>query len=152
VPGYAFFTTNDLQDAAKNSAAIKAGGFDGLIVMRMVSERTEVNAHWTGYPGYYGGLWGPYGLYGGHRYGRYGYHGYGYGGYGYGYGMGTMVTTDRIFSIETNIYEFPSEKLLWSGWVESTSPGNVKQMVDDTVAAILQFMVKQKLIPAPVKK
>jgi hypothetical protein len=64
---------------------------------------------------------------------------------------GTTVTTDRIISIETNIYEFPSEKLIWSGSVESTSPGNIKQMVDDTVGAVRQYMIKQKLIAAPAK-
>ena len=150
VPSYTFLSEADLLDAAKSSAAINAAGFDGVIVMRMVSERTEVNVHpsW----GYYGGYgYGRYG-YGRHGYGRY-YGGYGYGLYGYhGMDMGPMVTTDRIVSIETNIYESPSEKLLWSGAVESTSPGSITQMVDDTVGAVLEYMVKQKLIPAPVKK
>jgi hypothetical protein len=122
--------------------------------MRMVSARTEVNADpWWGYYGGWG--YGPYWYgrrgYWGHGYGGYGYRGYGYGGYGYG-GLGPTITTDQIFSIEINLYEFPSEKLIWSGAVESTSPGNVKRMVDDTVAAILQHMVKQNLIPAPVKQ
>jgi hypothetical protein len=134
VPSYAFITENDLNDATKISASIKSAGFDGIIVLRMVSERTEVNAYSTGYPGYYGSFGGYYGRYG----------------YG-GMSMGTTVTTDRIISIETNIYEFPAEKLIWSGSVESTSPGNIKQMVDDTVGAVRQYMVKQKLIAAPAK-
>ncbi len=76
----------------------------------------------------------------------------GYGGWGgYGYGGGAWVTTDRVFSIETSIYEFPGEKLVWSGSVESTSPSNVKKMVDDTARAIMEHMVKQQLIPAPAK-
>jgi hypothetical protein len=135
VASYSFITEGDLNDATKIAAAIKTAGFDGIIVMRMVSERTEVNAYSTGYPGYYGSFGGYYGR------------------YGYGsVGMGTTVTTDRIISIETNIYELPGEKLVWSGAVESTSPGNIKQMVDDTVGAVRQHMIKQKLIPEPVKK
>jgi hypothetical protein len=135
VPSYAFITDGDIKDAAKISAALKAANFDGIIVMRMVSERTEVNAYSTGgYPGYYGSFGGYYGR------------------YGYGtVGMGTTVTTDRIISIETNIYELASEKLIWSGAVESTSPGNIKQMVDDTVGAVRQYMLKQKLITPPAK-
>ena len=133
VPSYAFLTDADIKEATKISAAVKGADFDGIIVMRMVSERTEVNAYSTGgYPGYYGSFGGYYGHYG----------------YG-GMGMGTTVTTDRIISIETNIYEFPAEKLIWSGAVESTSPGNIKQMVDDTVGAVRQYMLKQKLIIAP---
>jgi len=134
VPSYAFIGDNDLNDATKISAAIKTAGFDGIIVMRLVAERTEVNAYSTGYPGYYGSFGGYYGRYG----------------YG-GMGMGTTVTTDRILSIETNIYQYPAEKLIWSGSVECTSPGNIKQMVDDTVGAVRQYMIKQKLIPAPAK-
>jgi hypothetical protein len=148
VPSYTFISENDLRDAAKSSAVIKAAGFDGVIIMRMVSERTEINAS----PGWGYGGWG-YGPYWGGYYGRHGYWGYGgYGGWGYGGGgWGATVTTDRIFSIETSIYEFPGEKLVWSGSVESTSPGNVKQMVDDTSVAIQKHMVKQGLIPAPAK-
>ena len=147
VPSYAYITEGDLQNAAKSSAAIKSAGFDGVIVMRIVSERTEVSVS----PG-----WGNYGdrayrPYWGGYYGRRDYWGYGYAGYTYG-GWGAWVTTDHIFSIETNIYEFPSERLIWSGSVESTSPGNVKRMIDDTVGAILEHMVKQRLIPAPVKE
>jgi hypothetical protein len=138
VPSYAFVSDADIKDAAKISAAIKTAGFDGIIVMRMVSARTEITATTTGYPGYYGSFGGYYGR-------------HGYGGMGMGMGMGTTVTTDRIISIETNIYEFPAEKLIWSGAVESTSPGNIKQMVDDTVGAVRQYMVKQKLIAAPAK-
>jgi hypothetical protein len=154
VPSYTFITEGDLQDAAKSAAAIKSSGFDGVILMRVVSVRQEVNA--VPGLGYYGGWgygpywYGPYG-YGRHGYGRYGYGPYGYGGWGYG-GLGTTITTDQIISIEINIYEFPSEKLLWSGSVESTSPKNVKQMIDDAIGAILEHMAKQGLIPPREKK
>jgi hypothetical protein len=77
-----------------------------------------------------------------------------FGGYYGGYAMGgsTTVTTDRIMQVETNIYELPGEKLVWSGVTESTSPGNVKQMAEDAIAAIRQQMIKQQLIAEPAKK
>ena len=139
VPSYAFLPgESDIKDAAKISASLKAANFDGVVVMRMISDRSEVNVSsdmGMGYPVGYRSFGGYYGR-------------YGYGSMGY---STTTVTTDRIISIEANIYEVPGEKLIWSGVVESTSPGNIKQMVDDTVSAIRQQLIKQKLIAAPAK-
>ena len=97
--------------------------------------------------------------------------GYGYGGY---YGMGpypagyrsfggyynnyampayttTTVTTDRIISVETNIYEFPGEKLVWSSIASSTSPGDIPDLLNKVAEAVRKEMARQKLIPPPAK-
>jgi hypothetical protein len=133
-PSYVFLGDKDVSDTAAVSAALKAAGFDAVVTMRLISDRQELNVNSTG---------GGYGYPMGYR---------SFGGYYGGYAMGsTTVTTDRILQIETNIYEFPSEKLVWSGVIESTSPGNLKQMATDAVAAIRQQMIKQQLIAAPAK-
>lgn len=134
-PSYVFLADKDVADSAAVSAALKTAGFDAVITMRLISDRQELNVNQTGGYGY------------GYPMGYRSFHGY-YGGYAMG---STTVTTDRILQIETNIYEFPSEKLVWSGVIESTSPGNLKQMATDTVAAIRQQMIKQQLISAPKK-
>ncbi len=64
----------------------------------------------------------------------------------------TTVSTDHILSVETNIYEVASEKLVWSGMTASTNPGNVRQMAADVVSLIRQEMLKQKLISAAPAK
>jgi hypothetical protein len=134
-PSYVFLAGKDVSDAAGISAALKTAGFDAVVTMRLISDRQELNVNSTG--GYYGAYPMGYRSFGGY-----------YGGYAMG---GTTVTTDRILQIETNIYEFPSEKLVWSAVIESTSPGNLKQMATDAVAAIRQQMIKQQLIAAPAK-
>ncbi len=83
VPSYAFISETQLMDAPKLSAAIKAAGFDGVIIMRLVSEHIEINSSpgWGGW-GYGGWGHGPY-------WGGYGGRGWGYGGYWGGYGSNT---------------------------------------------------------------
>ncbi len=135
VPSYAFLKGEaDIADAAKISSELKTAGFDGVVVMRMIGDRSEVNVYQDmSYPVGYRSFGGYYG-----RYAMMGYN-------------STTVTTDRIISVETTIYEFPGEKLIWSGVTESTSPGNIKVLVTDAIATIRQQLIKQKLIPEPAK-
>jgi hypothetical protein len=134
VQGIASYTVlggaSDMKDVNRVEAALKQAAVDAIIVIRLVSDRTEVNAT-GGYPVGYRGFGGYYG-------------GYAMGGYN--------VTTDRILSLETNIYNYPEGKLVWSGSTESTSPGNVTQMATDMVAAIRQHMIKNQLIPPMPKQ
>jgi hypothetical protein len=136
VKGIASYTVlggaSDAKDVARVEGALKKAGVDAIVVIRMVSDRTEVNSYPTGgYPMGYRGFGGYYG-------------GYAMGGYD--------ITTDRIVGCETNIYNYPEGKLVWSGSTESVSPGNVTQMATDMVAAVRQHMVKQQLIPPLPKK
>jgi hypothetical protein len=135
VASYAFLKGEaDITDATKISAELKGAGFDGVVVMRMIGDRSEVNVYQDmSYPTGYRTFGGYYG-----RYAMMGYN-------------STTVTTDRIISVETNIYEFPGERLIWSGVTESTSPGNITQLVNDAIGAIRQQLIKQKLIAAPAK-
>jgi hypothetical protein len=137
VQGVASYTvlggSSDMKDVARVEAALKKAGVDAVIVVRLVSDRTEVNSYGTGmgYPMGYRGFGGYYG-------------GYAMGGYD--------VTTDRIVGLETNIYNYPEGKLVWSGATESVSPGNITQMATDAVSAIRQHLVKQQLVPPLPKK
>jgi len=135
IPSYSYLAGQDLSNTEQIAVNLTKEGFDGIVVMRLISDRSELNVSSGGsYPMGYGSFRGYYG-------------GYAYGGF-----STTTVTTDRILSIETNIYDVAGDKLIWSGVTESTSPGNIKQMVEDAAGAIKKQMVKQGLIPAPVKK
>jgi hypothetical protein len=159
VPSYVYFGDKvDIINPDQVTAAVRASKFDGVVVMRLISDRAETTVNQTTYPvgGYGYGMMAPgpsYGYRGGY-YGRPGYPaGYGtFGGYYGGYAMtDTTVTTDHIYSIETNVYELPGEKLVWSGLTASTNPGNVKQVAADVVSLIRQQMLKQQLIGAHAK-
>lgn len=151
IPSYQFIPAGDIRDVAKVSSELKAAKFDGVVVLRILGDRKETNVTTTmDYPGYGYGV--PYGAYGGYGYpsayrsfGGY-YGGYAMGPYGYGGSSTTTVTHDQIFSVEANIYEFPGEKLVWTGVTESTSPEDINKMVQDVATAVRKELLKQKLI------
>jgi hypothetical protein len=58
------------------------------------------------------------------------------------------VTNDRVISVEANIYEFPGEKMVWSGVVESKSPGDIPDLLNGVATAVRKELNKQKLLPA----
>lgn len=110
-------------------ALIQQGNFDGAIVMRLASIDRETE--WVP------GTWsGPY--------------------YGYGYGYGTMdywgmsdpghYETSTVLRIETNVYELPSEQLIWAASSKTTNPKNLKQLVNETIEVISKQLKKERLI------
>lgn len=123
----------DLKDLAKVSATLKAAGVDGVVVMRPVSDKKEVTyLPGTIYPA-------PYRTFRG-------YYSQSYALSPFFYEPGRFMT-DRIVQIETNIYETPGERLIWSAATTSTNPGNLQQLIKDAVEAIRAELMKEKLIP-----
>jgi hypothetical protein len=122
---------SDIKNPAKVISAIKAQGFDGVVVMRGVSDRDEMSispsapppAAYRTFSGYYSAA-------------------YALGGY-----YGQTITTNRILTVETNIYEMSGGKLIWSGTTATTTPGNITQLVDDAAKAIRSELVRKGLIP-----
>jgi hypothetical protein len=126
---------SDLRNFAKVSAILKAAGVDGIIVMRPVSDKNVVTySPGMPYPG-------PYRTFRG-------YYNQSYALSPFAYEPG-QFTTDRIVKIETNIYEAPGERLIWSAATTSTDPGRLPDLIKDAVSAIRAELVKEKLIPEP---
>ena len=125
----------DLKDVTKVTAALKAAGVDGMVVMRPVSDKKEI----TYVPGSIYPM--PYRTFRG-------YYNQSYALRPFFYEPGQFVT-DRIVQIETNIYEAAGERLIWSASTTTTNPGNVPALIKDAAAAIRAELVKEKLIPAP---
>jgi len=110
--GVASYTLKVLADKGGDSNAVAtaliAEGFDCATVTRLVDKEKE-----TSYvPGttYYGG-------YGGFR----GGYGYGYG----GYGSPGYYVEDKVYTIETNVYDLKKDKLIWSCVTKTTNPGKM---------------------------
>jgi hypothetical protein len=110
-------------------ALIQNGHFDGAIVMRLASIDKETE--WVP------GTWsGPY--------------------YGYGYGYGTMdywgmsdpghYETNTVLRMETNVYELPSEQLIWAASSKTTNPKNLKELVNETIDIVAKQLKKEGLI------
>lgn len=124
-----------LRDVNQVLAAATQAGADGVVTMRLVSDRTELEyspgaTYPTGYhsmPGY----WGP----------RYGLAPMGY--------APPTVTSARMIGIETSIYRVSDHKLLWSGLSSTRNPREVKVLISETVEVVRERLRSDGLVAKP---
>lgn len=128
---YTVLSQDDLQDRESAKAKVKAGGYDGAVVMVLVSvDRTQ-----TYVPGSAYAVPAPYtSMYGGWGYGWSTYYDPGY------------VDTDQLVDFNTNVYRVQDEKLIWASRTQTTDPTSVGSMVDEIISANISEMKKQKVL------
>jgi hypothetical protein len=123
VPSYTLFNDSELGDNALIRTRAQAGGFDGIVVMRILS--VDKQATWVP------GMWaGPY---------------YAYGGWP-AYSPGYMQV-DTYVRVETNVYSLPDDRLVWAAASRTVNPGSARALVSDTAQAVAKAMRKQGLVP-----
>ena len=113
---------------------IKASNADAILTVALIDEKDKQRY----VPG---GGYNP-----GFQYGFYNnYWGYYSGRYGYLYSPG-YYTTDKVYYIETNLYDAGSEQLVWSTQSKTYNPGGLNGFVNGYTAAIDQSLIKNRLI------
>jgi hypothetical protein len=134
-PSYSVLSDQQLGSREGTKAALKEGGFDGVVMLRLVSvDKTQTYVPGSAYSvpvGYRS-------MYGGWGYG-------GYAAYGTVYDPG-YVRNDKLVNFDTNVYRVADEKLLWASRSQTDNPSSVNQMVDDIIAETTKEMKKQKVI------
>lgn len=133
VTSYSVLPDGDaLKDHAKVSAVAKEQGAQGIVVLRLVANHTEVNYAAGAYPA-------PY----------YGFRTYMSPRYGLAPMMyePAMVSTTKVIGVETNLYRVTDDKLVWSGLTRTSDPGAIDSVVAETVEAVRAQLKKDKLIP-----
>jgi len=134
-PSYSVLSDDQLGNRERTKAALQAGGFDGVVMMRLVS----VDKSATYVPGQaYVVPVGYRSMYGGWGYG-------GYAAYGTVYDPGYM-REDQLVNFDTNIYRVSDEKLLWASRSQTSNPSSIDQVVDEVIAETAKEMKKQKVI------
>jgi hypothetical protein len=134
-PSYSVLTDDQLGDRNRTKQALVDGGFDGVVMLRLVS----VDKSSTYVPGQaYVVPMGYHSMYGGWGYG-------GYAAYGTAYDPG-YVRKDEVVNFDTNIYRIADEKLLWASRSQTDNPSSVNEMVDDIITATVKEMKQQKVI------
>jgi hypothetical protein len=127
VPSYTFITQAELADREKVREAVQKTDFDGAIVMRIVGVDKEVSYEpGAAYP--YGSMWGYYGY-----------------GSSYVYSPG-YLKTDKLISMEINVYSVKDAKLIYSSRSETTSPESVNDLIDSVASANSDRMRQEGLI------
>ena len=136
-PMYQIFPDAKPANEAEAKKALEAAGFAGAIVMRPVSVDKELVSTPTTYSG------GPYGSY----WGGGGYYGYGWGSpWGPAVVTGGEIRTNTIVTIETLIYSFKQNKLVFGAQSRTTNPSEVDKVVQKLATDVAKELQKEGLI------
>jgi hypothetical protein len=121
-----------LEDKANVDKIVADHAIDGIVMMRVVSNKTEVDYIPPSYPSSYysfGSYYGPH-----------------YGLAPYYYEQGDIRTTE-IIGVETNIYDAKDGKLVWSGLTKTRDPDDTNELLKETVDAVHGELKDEKLVP-----
>jgi hypothetical protein len=131
VPSYTLVADADVRDEAQARSKFQSAGVSGAVVMRVVGQQTQ----YTYEPGAFWG--GPH------------YHSF-WGGY-WGWGWGSVwapgyLRADQIVRVETLVYSFDQDMLVWAGVSRTMDPSQVQGLVGDLAKAVTDRMVKDGLL------
>jgi hypothetical protein len=111
-----------------------------VLVTRLIDKETVQNYYPPTYASvpsaYYGGWYGYYSM-----------------GYSYMYSPG-YVEENKVYRVETNLYNVNNDKLAWSGLTETTlTSGDAPESeIDPLIRTLMASMEKHHIIPPPSKK
>jgi hypothetical protein len=121
VASYTILPDELVRDEKLAQGTFEKFGMAGSVTMRVVGRETQYSytpSYWGGYP-YYGSYWG-------------GYWGWGWGAvYQPGY-----LTAENVVSIESLVYSFRQNKLIFAGISKTVSPESVDQTVSELASEI----------------
>ena len=141
VPSYTFGGADAKLDKDAAMSKLQENGAEAVLVTRLVDKET-VNTY---YPPSYSTVAAPSPYYGGW---------YGYYSMGYSYMTSPgYVEENKVYRLETNLYDVQNDKLLWSGITESslTSGQAPTGEVQPVIHLLVNDMQKKKVIPAKQK-
>ena len=130
IAAYTLVPEEQLQDMESAKRLLGEAGVEGVVSMRIVArdeQATVVPGYWTS---------GPY-------YGSFSSY--------WGYGWGTVydpgyIQTDTIVSVETLVYSFRQDKLVWAGMSETMKPSRADALVSELAGRVASEMEKDGLL------
>jgi hypothetical protein len=131
VPSYTVLSDEEIKDKEATKAKLEGLGFSGAVVMRVVGRETEVSYEpgvvWVG--PHYRHFWGGYWV----------------------WGWGTVwdpgyLREDKIVKVETLVYSFEQDELVWAGVSKTLNPDRIEDFVSDLAKAISDQMEKDGLL------
>jgi|SoiMethySBSTD1v2_1073268.scaffolds.fasta_scaffold45656_2 hypothetical protein len=124
-PAYLALPDSMRSDIPAAKALVRKEGFDGALVLRVVSDREKVTYR---PPSYGPTFWGYYG-------------------YTRAYDPG-YYRTDQLVRVETSIYSIAQDKLLWVGTTETVNPKSLSILIEEASKAVREELVLEGAIPA----
>ncbi|HEX7840287.1 MAG TPA: hypothetical protein VF469_22570 [Kofleriaceae bacterium] len=121
VPTYSILSDDDLKDRDRAKAKLVAGGYDGVVALRLVGKETKLVATPMTFDGYWGMAWP--------------------GAYGPGY-----LSTETVVRVETNVFSLADNKLVWSGLSKTVDPNTMRSAVDDITKVVAKALENQQIV------
>lgn len=129
VPSYQELGDNDLQQSDQvYNEKLKADGFDGIVIMRLVNVNNTTRYVPGNNPTYFGSWRG---------YWRYSWGSF----YDPGY-----YTTDKRYNIEVTVYSLKRDKLIWTANTTTIDPTNRVELFDEVSRVVLKRMQQEKFL------
>jgi hypothetical protein len=131
VPSYTILSDDEVKDEDAARKKLEAAGYQGAVVMRVVGRETQYTyepGYWMAHP-YYRHFWGGY--------------------WRWGWGSvyePTYLREDRIVSVETLVYSFTQDQLVWAGVSKTIDPTRIDSFVAELADAVTQQMEKDGLL------
>ncbi len=133
--GYTILSEADAGDKEKAIAKIKEGGYDAVVLLRALggdggvtreAGAAQPTYYWTFYTyyGYWGSSWGvPY------------------------VAANTSYTKAQTYvTLETNIYDMTTDKLVWGGSTQTKNPDSARELVKDVTKAVRKDLKAKGLV------
>jgi len=131
VPAYTVLDDSEIRDRDAAKRKLESLGFAGTVVMRIVGSqneyRYEPGTYWTvpRYRYFWGGYWS--------------------------YGWSTVyepgyVTVDRVVKVETLVYSFAQDELVWAGISRTVDPKGIESFIGELASAVAGEMTKAGLL------
>ncbi len=111
---------------------IRSNGCDGILTIALIKKEKE-----TSYVPGSGGYYGTFGA----------YYGYGYNSF---YSPG-YYTEDKIYYVQTNVYDTKTEKLEWAAESKTTNPSSLESFLQDYQKAVADRAVKDGVVQPAAK-
>lgn len=138
VAGYGTIPGGALPDWGTLERAVRRAGAQGVLTVqttRVEKQTTVQPSDLTPYPGY----WYPAGF------PAWDFPGYYRSMAMYGYGP-TYISTYNVATMQANLFDAGSDKLLWAGTMETTEPEKVTKVGQDLARKVVKALAKEGLI------
>lgn len=121
IPAYSVLSDDDLKDRDRAKAKLAAGGYDGVVALRLVGKETKLVATPPTFNGYWGMAWP--------------------GAYDPGY-----LSTETVVRVETNVFSLADDKLVWSGLSKTVDPNTMRSAIDDVTKVVAKALENQQIV------
>jgi hypothetical protein len=140
VPGYTTVPPDARRAEGPFAAAVAGTGADGVLMVRLLSVDTRTQVSTVMVPG---PMWGPYG-------GAWGGWGGAWGGFygGPAYYPATEVNQYDVATVETNLYDVATKRLIWAGTTQTINPSTVPQEAPGFADLMIAQFRARGILPA----